>query len=111
MISLDSNMARSDRAEMNFRGNLQRLANLDILTISIADLDIEDGHLRPILAHLRLPFAKLCRRRAGIARELLVSPGRGSVRTCGVFLDHPMGVKDRGDAPDRFTHQLEPGER
>src|SRR4249919_2176085 len=45
VVRLDSHVAGSDRAEMNFRGNLQRFADLDILAIRIADLHIKNAHL------------------------------------------------------------------
>src|SRR5436190_24038919 len=108
VVNFDSNVVRGDRAEMNFRGDLQRFANLDILAISIADLNIKNTHLRPIFAHPRFPFAKLGRGRAVIAREFLVSPGRRNVETLGVLLDHSMRVENRSDAAYRSTHQLEP---
>ncbi len=45
MVSLDANVVRSDGAQMNFRGNLERFADLDVLAIVIADLNIEDASL------------------------------------------------------------------
>src|SRR5436190_4853805 len=96
---------------MNSRGNLERFADLNILAISIADLNIKNAHLRPIFAHPRFPFAKLGCGGAVIAREFLVSSGRGSVKTLGIFLDHPMRVENRSDAADRSTHQLKPRQR
>ena len=96
---------------MNFRGNLQRFTHLDILAIGVADLNVKDAHLRPIFAHLRFPFAERCRGRAVVIRKFPVSLGRRSVKTLGVFLDHPMRVENRRDAADRVTHSLEPGDR
>src|SRR6187549_437364 len=37
VVSLDADVIRADRAKMNFRGNLQRFAHLDVLAIGISD--------------------------------------------------------------------------
>src|SRR5205085_10793947 len=91
--------------------NLERFADLDVLPIGVADLDIKDADLRPIPAHLRFPLAQASGGGATIAAEFLVRFGRGSVKPLGVFLHHPMGVEDGRDCADRFAHQLQPGER
>src|SRR5687767_11203999 len=41
MVSLDPNVVGSDGSQMHFRGNLERFADLDILAIGIADLNIQ----------------------------------------------------------------------
>src|SRR5436190_14613278 len=51
MVRFDTNMIRGDGAEMNLRRNLKRFANLKILAISIAHLNIQDADFRQTFAH------------------------------------------------------------
>ena len=48
---------------------------------------------------------------AAVAGEFLVRPRRRSVKALGVLLYHAMRVEHRSDGPDRFAHELQPGQR
>src|SRR5204862_7475867 len=51
VVGFDANMVGGNGAQMNLRGNLERFADLNILAISIADLNIKNAHLRPGFQH------------------------------------------------------------
>src|SRR5947208_11749 len=110
MIGFDPDMLRIDGAEMDARAHFEGFAHGNVLPVLIANLDIVDPDLRPIFADTRFPLAEIAGRNAIVLRKLAVGLRRGCVKPFGVFLNHAMSIENGGDAADRFTHELEPGE-
>src|SRR5207245_431266 len=48
VVGFDAHMFWIDRAEMDFRGNLERVTDQNVVPIFVADLHVVDLHLRPI---------------------------------------------------------------
>src|SRR5207245_8769547 len=92
VISLDPDMSRIDRAEMDARAHLERFAHGNVLSIFIPDLDIINPDLRPIFANTRFPLAEIAGRGAIAFRNVAVTLRRGRVKPLGVFFDYVIGI-------------------
>src|SRR5438094_10502175 len=104
-------MAGSDSTEMHFRCQFQLFTDLNALTIVVANLNIQNSHLWPVLSNLRFPFAQRRSSPTIVANEFLMCDRGRQVKTFGVFLHHPMRIKDRSDTADRLSHSLQPRHR
>src|ERR1700730_4569384 len=102
MISLDPDMLRIDRAEMDARTDFEGFAHGNVLPVLVADLHVVDPNLRPIFADTRFPLAEIAGGGAIVLRKLAVGLRRGYVKPLSVFLDHAMSVENRRNAADRF---------
>jgi hypothetical protein len=104
VVSFYAHVLRIDRAQMHSRCDLQRFTDQNALSVFVSDLNVRNLHRRPILAYLRFPLAQVRGGAAAVARKILVRFRGRNIKLLGVFLHHPLRVKSRRDASDRFTH-------
>ena len=77
MVGLDSDILRIDRAEMDACADFEGFAHGNVLPVFVADLDVVDPDLRPIVADARFPLAEITSRSAIVLRKLAVGLRRG----------------------------------
>ena len=100
-----------DRSEEDASDDLQFVAHKHGSSTRLRGFHRFDPDMRPIDTRGVFPLREL---HGGLQLFALsaLNPCRGRfVQPLGVFLNHPVGIKDRSDTSHRLPHQLDPGNR
>ncbi len=70
-----------------------------------------NADMRPVDARTVFPLRQFHGGLAIVCAQCFETRRRRFIESFGVFLNHPVGIKDRSDTSHRLAHQLDPGDR
>src|SRR5271165_1430590 len=109
-VRLYSNVCGLYRSEEDPSDNLQFVAHEHGSSTPLRCFYRFDADMRPINACTVFPLRQLQGGLAIVCAERLEAHRGWFIQSFSVFLDHSVGIKDRGNASHRLAHKLDPGD-